>query len=194
MSIQQNDNLLHWNYFIALEQDLANSSRYIEFTTENFSVFSIELAHLLLASSSEVDVVLRALCQLKNPTKDHGNINDYKETIRLHCAEFIEERCYVHRFGLELTPWVNWRGENNPDWWRSYNNVKHQRDEHFREANLKNTLNSVAGLELTILYYYKELFSQTGEDQQFRDVTRKFLPESSLIKFNDDYYYHNLIV
>jgi hypothetical protein len=47
---------LHWNYFLALERDLEVVSRYVEFSRPNFQVFSIELAHLLFAAASEVDV------------------------------------------------------------------------------------------------------------------------------------------
>ena len=54
MGIQSGRVFLHWNYYIALEQDLAKLSRYIEFAEGNFSTYSIELAHLLLAASSEV--------------------------------------------------------------------------------------------------------------------------------------------
>lgn len=193
MGIQVNENLIHWNYYIALEQDLSKVSRFIEFADANFGAYSIELAHLLLASSSEVDVVLKALCNIKNPAKNHKNISDYKETIMAELPDLVNETCFVPRFGLELTPWSNWNGENNPFWWCSYNDVKHQRDVHFNKANLKNTLNSMAALNIVVLYYYRELIAQTGKDHQFRDITIKFHPGSSLIKFNDDYYYHSLI-
>jgi len=148
---------------------------------------------LLLASSSEVDVVLKSLCNIKNTVKSHRNINDYKETILAELPDLVNEACSVPRFGLELTPWSNWNGESNPLWWSSYNDVKHQRDIHFDKANLKNTLNSMAALNIVILYYYRELLAQAGEDYQFKDVTKKFQPESSLIKFSDSYYYSLLI-
>ena len=34
-------NKFHWNYFLALEQDLEATSRYIEFCDANLKVFSI---------------------------------------------------------------------------------------------------------------------------------------------------------
>lgn len=184
MGIQVNGNLVHWNYFIALEQDLAIVSRFIEFSEANFDAYSIELAHLLLAASSESDVVLKALCNIKNPDKDHQNINDYKETIKATLPGLITKNCFIHRYGLKLRPWSNWDGEDNPLWWRSYNKVKHQRDSYFNEANLRNTLNSVTGLSLVVLYYYREIFSQENA-HTFRDVTRRLRPEPSLIEFDD---------
>ncbi len=50
MGIQQKETLLHWNYFLAIESDLEKVSRYIEFAENNYGVYSIELAHLLLTS------------------------------------------------------------------------------------------------------------------------------------------------
>ncbi len=36
--------LLHWNYFIALEKDAEITSRYVEICTENEKTYSIEYA------------------------------------------------------------------------------------------------------------------------------------------------------
>jgi len=146
VGIKQTVNRLHWSYFIALGQDLTQASRFIEFTEKNYSVFSIELAHILLATSSEVDVILKDLCNIINEDKKHENINDYKETIQEKLPNIINEVCYIPRFGLELHPWSNWNDDSNPNWWRSYNNVKHQRSKYFEEANLKHALNSLAAL------------------------------------------------
>jgi len=184
VGIQVNGSHVHWNYLIALEQDLEKASRFIEFSESNFNTYSIELAHLLLAASSEVDVVLKALCKLKNPAKDHQNINDYKETIKAELSELVNAKCFINRFGLELKPWSNWNGDDNPIWWRSYNQVKHERGEYFDEANLKNTLNAMAGLSLVVLYYYREVFSQDNA-HTFREVIRRLRPETSLIDFNE---------
>lgn len=36
MGIQEEESLLHWNYFLAIESDLEKVARYIEFTQDNF--------------------------------------------------------------------------------------------------------------------------------------------------------------
>jgi hypothetical protein len=46
MILTSGSQLLHWNYFVALDSDLDEVSRYIEFAAENFTAYSIELAHL----------------------------------------------------------------------------------------------------------------------------------------------------
>ncbi len=59
----------------------------------------------------------------------------------------------IPRYGIELTPWEKWKNTENPSWWKSYNNVKHERSANFQDANLETSLNAVAGLFCCILYY-----------------------------------------
>jgi len=66
--------LLHWSYFLALEEDLLQLARYVEFSNANFKAYSIEMAHLLLASSSESDVLLKMICNVYDPKKSMGSI------------------------------------------------------------------------------------------------------------------------
>lgn len=184
----------HWNYFIALEEDLEKVARYIEFSEDNYKTYSIELAHLLLASSSEVDIVLASLCKKLNPSGQNDHIGDYQTTIQNFKPELINEKISIPRYGLELQPFINWDEGKDLNWWASYNKVKHHRDTHFEKANLKNTLNSLAALSLVVLYYYKEILSEErGEELSFKDTSYEFHSKASLINFQDGYTYDNLV-
>lgn len=149
--IKSKPSKLHWNYFLAIESDLIKAARFIEFCEDNLYVYSIELAHILLSASSEVDVLLREICRLKKIKAD--NINDYRLAFQEHLSEFINEPIFISRYGLEFTPWENWNEDDNPDWWRSHNKVKHGRNQYFELANLQNTLNAVGALLITVTYY-----------------------------------------
>jgi hypothetical protein len=185
----------HWNYFLAIEKDLENLSRYIEFSNANLGTYSIELTHLLLSASSEVDVIMKQLCSLISPNQPANNINDYKLIIQTNMPTFINEEIEIDRFGLTFKPFDNWVGTENPNWWRSYNNVKHQRNNCFHEANLQNTINAVGALLLTVVYYYKYAFTnEAGHEIHFKDTTRQLQPEASFVKINASYYYSHLIV
>lgn len=184
----------HWNYFLAIEKDLENLARYIEFSNANLGTYSIELTHILLSASSEVDIIMKQLCTLVQSNVTTNNINEYKNVIQTQLATFINEEICIDRFGLSYKPWDNWNGTNNPDWWRSYNNVKHQRNNHFNEANLQNTINAVGALLLTVIYYYKYSFTNEAQHEiSFRETTRLLQPNSSFMRINADYYYRNLI-
>jgi hypothetical protein len=194
MVVVSNTSFIHWNYFLAIESDLENLSRYIEFINANFKTYSIELAHLLLASSSESDVVLKQLCALLSPNERVENIDDYRKIIKSKLPEFINESIYINRYGISVKPWDNWNGDNNPYWWSSYNKVKHERNVYFDQANLEHTISSVGGLLVTSYYYYKKLFeSESGAILEPKKVTEKLKP-SEFVQLDSNYYYDTLVV
>jgi hypothetical protein len=195
MGIQVSQSFIHWNYFIALENDLAQVSRYIEFDRQNFKTYSIELAHLLLASASEVDVIAKGICGYLEPLTRAENINNYQEIICRNLPQFAKESVYVPRFNLTLNPWTNWKVNKNPFWWKSYNKVKHERSEHFADANLKNVLNAMGGLLITIFYFYKLKFKAEGlSTTNNKDITQTLGVGLGFMKLQDSYYYGHLLL
>lgn len=182
----------HWNYFLAIEKDLETVSKYIEFSEDNFSTYSIALTHILLSASSEVDVIMKQLCALLDADYKTENIDQYRKVINDKLPLFRYEEVTINRFGMVLNPWNNWLTEENPDWWRSYNNVKHQRNNFYREANLKNTLNAVGALLVTVIYFYKTSFKiEKGKDIDFTVTTAILRTKSTLMKLNTKYYFKN---
>jgi hypothetical protein len=181
---------LHWNYFIALERDMESVSRYIEFAKPNFGVYSIELAHLLFAAASEVDVVAKLLCKIFSPAKRPKNINQYRPILKAELPNLHTSKVFVPRYGLSLVPWANWSGNANPIWWTSYNQVKHQRDIHFTRATLHNALNSLGGLLILTYYFYSySLAPKGGGSLAPKDTTLQLVPQSTLLRLPEDYYY-----
>ena len=85
-------------------------TRYIEFSEPNFSVYSIELAHLLFAAASEVDVVAKLLCQMLEPGAPRGNINDYKAVL----LQFIRN-CQMQRSSCFAMDWCSNHGQTGQD-------------------------------------------------------------------------------
>ncbi|WP_127132500.1 hypothetical protein [Pseudoflavitalea rhizosphaerae] len=185
----------HWNYFLAIQKDLEKISRYIEFCPDNLQTYSIELAHILLSASSEVDVLMKQLCNTVAPGGIFENINHYRNAITIHIPDLINEQISIPRYGMTHRPWENWNGLDNPDWWRSYNRVKHQRNDHYSEANLQNTINSVGALLITSVYYYKYAFSaEAGHNIDFRDATRQLDSSHAFLMLDHSYYYQHLLV
>jgi len=168
---------IHWNYFLSIEGDVETLARYVEFTKDNFGTYSIEMARLLLSASSEVDVVAKLLCKKINNESKAENINDYKEILDPAYPDLKNIEILLRKYGLTFTPWSNWQENKNPLWWTKYNAVKHERDKNFEAANLKNTLNCVAGLYVILLHYYQEDYSD-GNLQ----------PPSMLFRIADEYF------
>jgi len=190
MAIQTEEPLLHWNYFLALEDDMSHMARFIEFTKNNFGTYSIELAHLLLTASSEIDVVAKQICTLLNASEQASNINEYHKIITKKFPQFYAETVFVPHHSLTLTPWSNWENKkSNPDWWKSYNMVKHERSSYFKDANLRNALNSMAALLVIVFYYYKLKFNAIEPTAyEARKTNRMLQPKSKLFRLHNAYY------
>ena len=190
---------LHWNYFVALERDLETVSRYVEFTPDNYEIYSIELAHLLFAAASEVDVVAKLLCKQLDPQQDPSTINGYKPIMTNGIPTLAGENVFIPRYGLTLTPWDQWSKNDgqqpHPYWWSGYNKVKHERDANFKLATLQNALNAMSGLMLVAFHYYRYALAQPpGAALAPKDTTDLLTPTSTLLRLDDSSYRGHLML
>jgi hypothetical protein len=145
----------YWQYFLALEADMEITTRFVQPTRDNFGTYSIEFARILLSAGSEIDVVAKDLCKKLDGESKAKNIIHYHEQITARYPNFPTMRIVVPRYALLLEPWLEWKSGESPSWWRSYNDVKHERDAHFSDANLQNAFLAVAGLFCLVLYFYQ---------------------------------------
>ena len=152
MGILQSKSEGYWSYFLALERDLETLSRYVQFTTENITTYSVEMARILLSAGSEADVLLKVICRRLDPSKKPASINAYFEIVSGKCPNLLEFEATLPRWGIHVRPWETWAKASSPDWWKSHNKVKHHREEHFSRANLLRTIESVAAVYVLNLY------------------------------------------
>ncbi|MBN1981263.1 MAG: hypothetical protein JW795_07020 [Chitinivibrionales bacterium] len=145
----------HLEYYLTLSKDIENVSRYIELCEDNYSVYSIELTRIMLTICAEIDVVAKQLCQKYEPKskRNADNINCYRDILLKHIPKITEIRVDINRYSLDFVPWRSWDSQQNPKWWNSYNKVKHQRHDSYKEANLGNVLNALAGLCVLVCYF-----------------------------------------
>ena len=142
----------HWRYFLALEQDVERTTRFVEPHESNYRTFSIEFARLILSACSEVEVVAKVLCQSLGPAAPAENMDHYRTTLRKAFPNIHEVIVQVPRFGLAMKPWQEWETNANPGWWKHHQLVKHQRHLHFAHADLEHCIVSAAGLFSLALY------------------------------------------
>lgn len=117
-----------------------------------------------------------------------------KKIITTLLPEMIDEEVFISRFGMRGQPWSNLNDNKNPDWWQANNKIKHQRNEHFEMANLKNAFNSIGALLITNLYYYKfVLENEKGKELTWKQVTGILESIISFIKVKNEYYYSMIV-
>lgn len=154
---------VHWDYFLLLEKDLIEIFDYVEPESSNFSTFGPNILKLFLSVCSEIDAVFKDLEKVVDP--DCEALRGSRPNIDDHC-KFVCEKVRARFNGAEVgysgssikcEPWRSWfedppsEGEEsdrgrNPQWWRAYNKVKHNRAEYYELANLGNLVDAFAGL------------------------------------------------
>lgn len=142
---------LHWSYFLALEEDLETLSRFVEITEANFACYSTECTRLLLASCSEIEVVLKLATNLS----DRKNLKHCLKPLGTDADLLRSSVITVRRSGLKIQPWKDWAPETPPAWWESHNAVKHNRSKMFGQANLQNCLYAICALLSATLIYLR---------------------------------------
>lgn len=155
MTVNAKAKFPHWNYFLVLEADLLEVSRFIEFTEDNSDSYSIENARLILLACSEIDKLCNKLCSNFSKRKKNKNITFYRETLNKHIPHVAYMKVEVPRYGLKVIPFDNWQEKSSPNFWKAYNQVKHDITKH-KAAKLKNAINSIAALFVLNLYYYRK--------------------------------------
>jgi len=155
---------------------LATVSRYVEISRDNYSTYSIEFTRLLLSAGSEIDVVAKLLCKVADPEAAPDSINKYREILTHKFPGLPEVEVAIPKYLVSFKPWLDWLENKTPEWWNCYNKVKHERHQHFREANLENVLFATAGLCVFISYLY-------------HDNLNKLLGMTPIIMFLDKKYY-----
>lgn len=144
----------HWQYFLSIESDLAKCSRYVEFDSRNFGVFSVEFARIIVAASAEFDAVAKKLCKHINPRLNPQSIDKYQPIILGQYPRIEECLVEIPSYRLQFQPWKDWAAQS-PRWWtKSYNKIKHERETYFHEATLENAILATAGLLIGLIYYY----------------------------------------
>ena len=145
----------HWQFFESIDDELYSLSRIIEFAPENSSTFSVQLARLYLSVCSEIDVVAKLLCARIAPSATPKNIDDYRSLVTARFPNFSLLRIEMPSHTLDFQPWLSWGSGINPRWWKSHNDVKHERNKYYQDANLGNVLESTAGLLVLLTYLHQ---------------------------------------
>ncbi len=60
-----------------------------------------------------------------------------------------------------IKPWDEWSRGENLKWWKSYNDVKHERNVYFRDVNFENCANAISALFAAVIYAHK---AETSDD------------------------------
>ncbi|MFR1830512.1 hypothetical protein ACQPUL_12050 [Clostridium butyricum] len=172
----------YFQYYLALEDDFIETTRYVQLSESNYKTFSIEYTKQYQAICSEIDVLCKEICKSFGSTTAE-KFPDYTGVI---LSNFNDITSRVVNVGLNskinLKPFKDWKPKPNyksPQWWTDYNSVKHERNNNFENANLENVLNSLSGLYMLEKYFLKDICNRTNNEFDIPDK------ESQLFEINN---------
>lgn len=142
-----------WNYYLSIENDLSDTSQFIEPNGQE-NVYSFEFAKLLILACTEVEAVFKAICLEINGKPGSGDIGEYKKAILTAYPRIVETEVSVDRLGRTIKPFDGW-DKGKLCWWDAYQLVKHNRKSYFTEATYMNATMAISALYILIFYLSK---------------------------------------
>lgn len=154
--------LHYWRYAEVLNEQLGNTTRFVEPNKDNYNTYSLEFTSIILAAGSEVEVVCRLICEMIDSGNDYTSqksrikMKKILETILEKFPDIYKAKQYVLYQHEAIYPFQELKkGVQLLSWWDSYNNIKHRRYDCFSESTLINAINIVAALIILNSYLYE---------------------------------------
>lgn len=163
-----NDNELRpfWFTFCILASKVQSTGQFVDHRVdndghfENGKTYSSEFTSILIMAASEFENVAKKIIAVSGKSiRKNANIVSLSETLLNlfpHIGETIVSIPYKAFKPLDC--WSVKTDESGKlkveglSWWRSYDLIKHQKSQHYKEGNLENCIFSVASLFVLNLY------------------------------------------
>ena len=137
--------------YLAIEQRLVQTFRYVQLHADNSSTFSYEFNHILRDSgnalTSALDKIIR---RSRHPNKVDLDFSDFRNFLHSNIP-------YLYRRSVTPLPASNLlllpfrvlsKSEAVPGWWNSYDQIKHSETHNHKEGNMRNAVNAVSALAI----------------------------------------------
>lgn len=173
-------NGIFWELYKDLEVRFQNFLEYVPYIDENENVFSFKLVNLILSIGGHVDSAFKEMARYKGFANNDGcqkivkRLRRSEEKVKtgmapetvpisLSLSAFEKEYNLSKRTVIlkrlpeeeEITPFEPYNPKTNaPKWWEIYNGLKHDVSVNLRQANLKNSVNALAGAFLLNIIHY----------------------------------------
>lgn len=174
-----------WLYYENLEVKLIKLRSSVAFRKGNFGTCSDEIISLFLLVGAEIDHLCKLVCGFR--LSDSHNMTEYRDYLLNNWQNIASTKITLKDDGIILQPfkyWQNISGTNSnisPYWWKSYNDVKHNRSENYHLGNLGNLLYAFSALYALELFEFKRI-ADSANDPEFIDVPPRC---GEVFKFND---------
>lgn len=141
-----------WEYYLIIEEDLANTARFVEPAGQE-NVYSFEFEKIIILTCTEIEKVFKYIAK-ETCNNNPGSMEEYKSFFLTNYPKIIEAVVSVSRLGREIKPFENWN-QGSLRWWRAYNLLKHDSKDSIKNATCINAIYAMSALYVLILYLSK---------------------------------------
>ena len=145
---------MYWNYYQSVEKMLKETNQFVAHTIENGSTFSDEFAKIILLSGSEIDSILKVLCNLLEikPKDNNYTMKEYSKVLEKidnikEIEYMIDYSSSLDSYGISIYPFANFNKNikhSGLEWWEDYQAIKHDRVSATKKCTLLNALKIVS--------------------------------------------------
>jgi hypothetical protein len=132
-----------------LQHDLRRLFEYIEPTDRNACTHSLRVHEILLRACIEVEANCKAILLENGYQKKQMTMKDYRKIEKSHRLSAFKVKAPFWRGASVRRPFESF-GAVTPAWYKAYNATKHDRHIHFKQANLQNAIDAVAGVQVLL--------------------------------------------
>lgn len=165
---------IYWGYYLSIEKMLENTRQYVSPSYNNKDTYSDEFSKIILLSCSEIDSILKFICELKGieKTGKYYKMEDYAKLLEqvsdikdigycpLYNSSLTEDALVVYPFSTIDSK----KSYANLDWWNNYQKIKHDRIENVEYGNLHNAVFALTAHYIIMRFMIDYLNSDEGRD------------------------------
>lgn len=154
--------------FLVIQEDLKKILEFIEPCEQNLNSYSLRIQELYLRTCVEIEANFNAILSENGyPVKGKNwTICDYYKINKTHFLSGYTVYFPFWNNGIkEFTPFKEFEEGHTISWYQDHQKIKHNKYENFHKANLRNLINSICGL----------LVSLSSQFYIFDFMTRSFM-------------------
>ena len=171
----------YWPIYQNLEKEIQRLSFDIQFCDKHAGVFSVKITSLLSWISAECEGSAKILAK-RAGLKINGKkcFFNYMKNLsgkykKMTSAEIEIIWPFQNFSQSKVKPFENLAIGKNPVWFNAYNKVKHDRENNIKDGNLKNVIDSLAGLFVLNILLRKEEIDNANFSRIFFSEKKKRL-------------------
>ena len=149
-----------WYKYRRLEDDFINATLFFPLEKRYKEMWSEHFSDLIVRVGNSVDSLFRTMLKdklfdsyphvpmLRSSRRSHGisYFRDFFEPIYQLSSVEVQIAHGLTFYERKSCPFKEFKYDKIPDWWTSYNHVKHEWFDCIKEATLENTVRALAGL------------------------------------------------